>query len=333
MVVVLGIFFGLAYNHAYYPHRLIEYLEAASVGFFCGLLIGSLEEFKLREILTRIAFLQALIVRTILYSIIISLILTAVLSIEISMEMEISYIETFTIYLTGPDFQRDLVFSLLMVSAILFIVQIIQLFGLSNFTRLIIGTYHRPKEVSRIFLFVDLKDSTSIAEKLNNEKYSNFIKDYFYYISDAITLYGGEVYQYVGDEIVVTWPAKANDSRSIMCFFEMKKIIYQNQNYFEKKYGLIPDFKAGLHYGKVIVTEVGKIKKEIVYHGDVINTASRIEGKCNELDQTLLASSPVIEFIAPQNDFQVLKKGNIYLKGKSDELALFGVMPISSSLY
>ena len=326
MVVSLGILFGLAYNHAFYPHRLVEYLEAGTIGLLCGLIIGFLEEFYLRQFFSKIAFFMVLLIRTILYSILLCLILTAVLSIEIALNRNIPYAEAFGIYLTGPDFQRDLVFSLLLIFLILLIIQVVQLFGIWNFIRLISGVYHQPKEVAKVFLFVDLRDSTTIAEKLTNEAYSNFIKDFFFYISDAITQYGGEVYQYVGDEIVINWPAKRNDLRSIRCFFKMKEIIYERQDYFMQKYGVIPEFKAGLHYGNVIVTEVGKIKKEIVYHGDVMNTTSRIEGKCNELEQELLASSSAVDFILPEPSFLVVEKGEIELKGKSSQLALYGIM-------
>ncbi len=327
MFIAIGIPFGLIYNHLYYPHRLTEYLEAAAVGLLCGLFIGSLEEFYLRKRFSRVPFYIVLLSRTFIYSILISLILTAVLSIEIAFDMQVSYGNAFIIYLYGPDYQRDLLFSLVLVFILLFIVQVIQLFGVGNFFRLVYGTYHRAKEVSKVFLFIDLKDSTHLAETLSNQDYSDFIKDFFYFISDAIAQFGGEVYQYVGDEIVVSWTAKSRDTRSISCFFLMKQIIYKNHDHFVNKYGIVPHFKAGLHYGNVIVTEVGKIQRAIVYHGDVMNTTSRIEGKCNDLGQDLLLSSHALEFLEPADKYDVIEKGKIVLKGKHKELGLYGVEP------
>ncbi len=90
--------------------------------------------------------------------------------------------------------------------------------GKGNFVRLMIGVYHRPVEVDRIFMFLDLKGLTTIAEKLDNRTYSNFIKDFFYDISDAIHLYKGESCQYVDDEVVIVWPVQKSNLNCILCF-------------------------------------------------------------------------------------------------------------------
>jgi adenylate cyclase len=180
-------------------------------------------------------------------------------------------------------------------------------------------------------MFVDLKGSTSIAEKLSNIAFSSFIKDYFYDISDAILMFGGEIYQYVGDEITVVWPIKSKESNCIQCFFKMEEIIERKRNSYQSKYGVVPEFKAGIHGGKVIVTSVGKQKKEIVYHGDVLNTTSRIEGKCNELRQKLLISEELLNFIDLDNDFSVEEKCKIELRGKSDKLCLYGVKKLAAN--
>ena len=113
-------------------------------------------------------------------------------------------------------------------------------------------------------MFVDLTGSTSIAEKLSNESYSNFIKECFYDLSDAIMLYDGEIYQYVGDEIIVSWPIRHKNLRCIQSFFKMQEIIERKRKHYEARYGVVPEFKAAIHSGKVIVTSVGKQTEEKV---------------------------------------------------------------------
>lgn len=174
-------------------------------------------------------------------------------------------------------------------------------------------------------MFLDLKGSTSIAEKLGNKMYSAFIRDFFYDISDAIILFKGEIYQYAGDEIIVVWPSGKKNSNCIRCFFKMEELIQKKRNNYLTKYGIFPEFKAGIHTGKVIVTTVGKLKKEIVYHGDVLNTTARIEGKCNELDQRLLVSADILPYLKQENEYLVKVKGEIELRGKSHKLPLYGV--------
>ena len=163
-------------------------------------------------------------------------------------------------------------------------------------------------------MFLDLKDSTLTAEKLSNLTYSNLIKEFIFDISDAIIIFKGEIYQYVGDEIVIVWPIRGSNLNCIRCFFKMNEIIEEKRNIYKEKYNLQPEFKAGIHVGQVIVAEVGKLKKEIVYHGDVLNTTSRIEGKCNELNQQLLISKDMLQYISHANEFIIEDKGEISLK-------------------
>jgi adenylate cyclase len=60
------------------------------------------------------------------------------------------------------------------------------------------------------------------------------------------------------------------------------------------KYGVYPEFKAGLHGGKVIVTWVGELKKEITYIGDIVNTTARIQEGCKRLDKEFLISEELL---------------------------------------
>ncbi len=143
-------------------------------------------------------------------------------------------------------------------------------------------------------------------------------------------IYKGEIYQYAGDEIIVVWPVRGPNSDCIRSFFKMMEIIGRKSRYYLSTYGVVPEFKAGIHGGQVIVTSVGKQKKEIVYHGDVLNTTSRIEGKCNELDQHLLISEDMLHYLSAEKDFTVEEKGEIELKGKAHKLRLYGVKPAAT---
>ena len=326
LIIIIALIFGLLYNLMFYPHTLTEFIEAGSISFLIGLMMGILEEFVFKKSFLKMEFYKVLIIRAVLYSFLVSIILSLVLSIEVAFEEQITYPKALVSYLKGPLFQRDFLFSISFAFLILFIVQVIQLIGRANFLRLVLGLFHHPKEVERLFMFVDIKGSTTIAEKLDNIAYSNLIKDFFLDLSDAVILYRGEVYQYVGDEIIVVWPLK-RAINAVPCFFKMNKIIDSKRMHYESHYHLFPQFKAGVHVGRVIVTEVGKLKKEIVYHGDVLNTTSRIEGKCNEFKQKLLISESVLPFVDQQHLYNVEEQGTILLKGKMDKINIFGVQP------
>jgi adenylate cyclase len=86
-------------------------------------------------------------------------------------------------------------------------------------------------------------------------------------------------------------------------------------DFFQSKYGLIPEFKAGMHTGQVTTGEIGTLKKEIVYSGDVLNVSARIQGLCNEYNADMLLSYHLFKKLKLENvDFE--KIGNLPLKGK-----------------
>jgi adenylate cyclase len=325
IIIGIGLIFGLLYNFLFYPHSLTEFLEAGVISILIGFMVGILEQFLLIKKLQKISFLYASLIRSLVYSLLTSIILCLVLSIEFSIVDQIDYFDAVGQYLLSPLFRRDFLFTFFFIVIMLFLLQIILLVGASNFFRLILGLYHQPREVSKVFMFVDLKGSTSIAEKLSNKAFSELIRDYFNDISDAILLYDGEVYQYVGDEIIVVWPIRSKNLNCIRCFFKMIQIMDKKKNTYESKFGLYPEFKASIHAGKVIITSVGKQKKELVYHGDVLNTTSRIEGKCNELKQKLLISEDMLKYIDFGKDYVVEEKGKIELRGKEHKLSVYGV--------
>lgn len=325
LIICVGFIFGMVYNYLFYPHSLTEFLEAGVISVLIGLMVGILEEFVFKKAFQSITFLSVLIIRSLLYSLLTSTILCLVLSIEISFTEKIGYLQAVAEYLRSPLFERDFIFTSLFIILVIFISQITLLIGRADFFRLLLGYYHQPREVSRIFMFVDLKGSTNIGEKLSNTAFSSFVKDYFYDVSDAIMLYKGEIYQYVGDEVIVVWPIRSSNVNCVRSFFKMLEMIERKKKYYQTEYGMVPEFKAGIHGGSVIATSVGKQKKALVYHGDVLNTTARIEKKCNELQEKLLISGDMLHYISFENEFVVEKKGEIELRGKANRLILYGV--------
>jgi adenylate cyclase len=198
-------------------------------------------------------------------------------------------------------------------------------FGPITFVNFLKGKYLRPKREERIFMFMDLKSSTTIAERLGEKRYFNFLNDTFSIATPGILATKGEIYQYVGDEIVISWITKngINRANCISCYYKMIALLKDKSDYFEKTYGTQPQFKAGLHFGHVITGEIGIVKKEIVYSGDVLNTASRIQSLCNEMNTEILISNNLVKHIDLSFIHKKIKSiGNINLRGKQEKIAL-----------
>lgn len=202
--------------------------------------------------------------------------------------------------------------------------QINSKFGHSTFWNILRGKYNTPKEEKRIFMFLDLDDSTTIAENLGNERYHSLLKNFFADITEPIIENKGNIYQYVGDEVVVTWYYKEGMKAQhyLKCFFDIKAAIAKKNDYYQESYDCIPSFKAGFHSGNVVAGEVGIVKRDITYSGDVLNTTARILGKCSEFKDEILVSSYLLSLLNISPEYQSKLLGNICLKGKSKEVSI-----------
>jgi adenylate cyclase len=224
-------------------------------------------------------------------------------------------------------FYMMLIFTPVMATLMSFINLMNQKFGPGVLIPMLFGKYKNPREEERIFMFMDLKSSTSHAEKLGHLKYSALIRDSFMDINQILTRHNAEVYQYVGDEIVVSWPV-SEGMRGLACvefYFSAQEQFNERYEYYIDNYGLVPQFKAGLHLGMVTAVEVGEVKRDIAYHGDTINTASRIQGVCNTYGKMFLVSDDIKDLPGLENAYSLQMLGDISLRGKESAVGVYSI--------
>jgi len=193
--------------------------------------------------------------------------------------------------------------------------------------KFMLGKYRKPIGEHRIFMFLDIKSSTTLAERLGLENYYALLNDFFNDISEPVQTTNAEIYQYVGDEVVFTWRTKEgiNNSNCLKIFYNIRQNIYGKRKYYRDKYGVLPDFKAGLHVGEVISAQIGDIKREIVYNGDVLNTSARIQEQCNVFKRELLISGSLLNQLDINNEFTAEKIDTIKLRGKEKSIELYSL--------
>lgn len=206
----------------------------------------------------------------------------------------------------------------------LFLLKVNDKFGPGILLKFLAGNYHRPRKEDRIFMFMDMRSSTTIAERIGNEKYFDLLNDLFADITNTIINNEGEIYQYVGDEIVISWSILkgTKNANCLRCFTQIQKKLTELKPHYEKKYGIMPEFKAGLHYGPVIAGEIGVIKKDIIYSGDVLNTTARIQEQCNKYSVDFLISKETFDLISDTNEYKLVPLGRIELRGKNRKINL-----------
>ncbi len=220
---------------------------------------------------------------------------------------------------------QKVIYWLLLFIITQFVIEVNEKYAPGVFLDILLGKYLQPKIEKRIVMFMDLKDSTPIAEKLGHQLYFKFIREFIYQVSNALIEHGGGIYQYVGDEVVVSWMFSIKNTKNCMsALIDARKNLQKKSEDFRRIYGIIPEFRVGIHIGDVTVGEIGVIKKDIAMSGDTMNTTARIRTACSELNQKYIVSKDFMDNV-DLKDWQTENLGLVELKGKKDGLELFAL--------
>lgn len=313
-------------------------LTSALVGMAIGALTALLDKWVFTGRLRRRRFATVLLVRTFAYLLVIVLSVVLVGGLAIKLQTGQSWRAVWNLshlkgLLKGGEFVEVVIFSFVILLFVQFIAMVSRLLGRNRLVNYVLGRYFHPKEEERIFMFMDIKSSTHLAEKLGHFKWHRLLNDFFFDIADPIRQCKGEIYQYVGDEVVVTWPKKKGIQHlnCIRCFFLIEDKMQARRERYIQRYGYAPMFKAGYHLGKVVAGEIGDFKREIVFHGDTINTASRIQQETNNIGRRLLLSANLLKELNLDDQYREEYIGIIRLRGKEKEITLFSIDLVEES--
>lgn len=309
-----------------YHAGMASILAGLFIGFFSYTSITAYKRLIEYRFLQRINLMLLLVITTLVQVILIGV--TAVIFIGIFyMKGQFSYFFRESSILLSAEFMVGLTFGLLLSMIFGFISITGRLIGRNIMGKLFIGKYRNPVEEERIFMFLDLTSSTAIAEKTGPMKYLSLLNDFFNDIAEPVERTKGEIYKYVGDEVIITWKWREGlrNNNCTECFRLIDRAMQMKGSRYRERYGLIPGYKAGLHGGRAVTGEVGYSKKEIAYAGDVLNTASRIMGECNRLNSRLLISEELAMRLSPREDEKLMEAGTFLLRGKEKEMKLFTV--------
>ncbi len=213
-----------------------------------------------------------------------------------------------------------------------FVAQVSGLLGPGVLVRLILGRYHRPREEVRVFLLIDLRGSTQTAIRLGNLRYHAFLSRFISDVSASVVRHRGEVHGYVGDEVILTWTAEEGlrDARCVRSVFAITDTLESAATEYQAEFGVVPSFWAGLHLGAVVTGEIGTIKHEIVFLGDTLNAASRIQQAAKDSQRPFLSSADVISALDLPDGIVSESLGEIKLRGIADPVELFAITRVAA---
>ena len=223
------------------------------------------------------------------------------------------------------EFRGTMLFSFLISIAINFVLSVNALLGRRVLLNFFLGRYFQPIEETRVFMFLDIAGSTAIAEKIGNIKFHQFVNQVFADATGPILETKGEIYKYMGDGIIVTWPLAAGvkEAACLICYLDIAVALQARQTSYAKAFGVVPIVRAGLHAGTVVTGEMGRAKQEIVFLGDTMNTTARLESACKERDQRLLLSGDLMDLLNLPENISVKSLGSERLRGKAQPIELF----------
>ncbi|NTS40257.1 adenylate/guanylate cyclase domain-containing protein [Flavisolibacter sp. BT320] len=206
------------------------------------------------------------------------------------------------------------------------ILEISDKYGPGGIRNLLWGRYNKPRQENRIFLFLDINDSTSIAERLGHERYFSMLKDFFADITDPILENKGSIYQYVGDEVSISWHnTPENKYRCLHFVKQAVEALDLREGHYLQAYGFVPRFKTGIHAGDVTAGYIGIIKKELVFSGDTLNTTARIRSLCNELGYSYVMTNDFLGGMQNTNGFVIREIGETGFRGREEKEQLFSL--------
>jgi class 3 adenylate cyclase len=328
---------GILGNFPYYPSTGNSYNYARNIfvtplsALITGTFIGTLEILYFNKWFMQKSFSQKLVYKSLIYLAIILIFL--VITVIASSETQHFLFgkqgwKNVSVFFSSYSFVSVVLYMGAIIIVSQFYTEVSENIGLGVLNNFFTGKYHKPTEEERIYMFVDMKSSTTIAEALGHVKYFEMLRDYYADLTDPVIKYSGEIYQYVGDEIVVSWKLKngLQDNNCVECFFAMKEAIEKQTSKYNQKFGLVPSFKAAFHLGKVTTGEIGVIKKDIIFTGDVLNTAARILGLCNDYQVDILISGELIKKLDFDSQFEVRTLGQNALRGKDEKIELFTIL-------
>jgi adenylate cyclase len=204
------------------------------------------------------------------------------------------------------------------------VMRAVHFIGIDTLFHLMVGTYHRPVIEKKVILFLDINDSTGLAEKLGAIRMQSLIGRFLLDVAKPITDHGGEIYLYKGDGLIAlwNWPEAIGKNRMLPAVDAMFARIGREEGEYRRHYGVAPTFRVGIHGGDVVVSEQGDTKRSMGLYGMTINIASRMEEAAEEHRIRCAVFSDVAAALSGAAD-RLRPSGSEKIKGVSAALPIF----------
>ncbi|MCB1178800.1 MAG: adenylate/guanylate cyclase domain-containing protein, partial [Leptospiraceae bacterium] len=182
-------------------------------------------------------------------------------------------------------------------------------------------------------IFSDIRNFTSMSEKMAPEEVLSFLNSYMEYMIDVIVEHGGIIDKFMGDGILATFGVPVrNDNhaeKALLAAKAMQAALSKLNE--ERKIENLSEIKIGIgiHTGIVIAGNIGnKHKTEYTVIGDTVNLASRIEGLTKSYNSSILISDSTYKQLPDKlkQELTLNELPNSSVRGKKETVNLYEVM-------
>lgn len=180
-------------------------------------------------------------------------------------------------------------------------------------------------------LFSDLRQFSTLAETLPPEEVVLLLNEYFDQMISIIFKYQGTLDKILGDGMMVLFGApiedKDQETHAIHAAVEMQIKMQELCKKWEQENKKPVNMGIGIHTGEAIIGNIGSEKHlEYTAIGSTVNFAYKIEQSTKQHQTPILISKTTLSEI--QNNFNVISKGNLFIKDKDTKLELFALQDL-----
>ena len=173
-------------------------------------------------------------------------------------------------------------------------------------------------------LFSDIRDFTSISEKMTPEDNFQFINSYLSRMEPAITQHQGFIDKYIGDAIMALFNGGADDAikAGITMLTELTEYNLKRGRPERPTVAI----GIGINTGSLMLGTVGgENRMDSTVISDAVNLASRIEGVTKYFGVPLLISEYTLKALKNPSLYAIRLMGRVNVKGKSEMVSVFEV--------
>ncbi len=174
-------------------------------------------------------------------------------------------------------------------------------------------------------LFADIRNFTTISEKMTPAENFNFLNSYLQQVGPVIRRNGGFIDKYLGDGFMALFPASPDGALDAAVELQQE---LQKYNEGRKNAGYEPiTVGIGLHYGPVMLGTIGESERmDVTVISDTVNLAARIQELSRQMETPILISELLFQRLISPHDLSYRMLGQVHLKGKTETAMIFEIL-------